>query len=214
MKFLKPVVCLLSFVCSIRADVNFDCFHMLRGDATLINMLLPSIGSNRFAAARHHILRYERIQTFFNRAFHFNNNVRRELIEMSLLLLENAHQYYNADYRLAIRIAWEHLDTNFELPLQEAPFEWIMPEQYNDAIAILRAIWTWMPFNYVIGPRYRSDDFPEAIFDLATMHIIGEATYIRLEALNTAINSFVNAPPSATDVVCLLHFLYFENFFF
>lgn len=83
MKLLKTTVCLLSFVCLIHADFDYSCYEMFsRGDATNWNMFLPNIRLNQQQTARHHVLRFHRIRTFFNPALHFNNNVRRELIEM------------------------------------------------------------------------------------------------------------------------------------
>lgn len=200
MKLLKTTVCLLSFVCLIHADLDYSCYNILnRGEAFYLNMDLPNIGVE---TARHHVLRFDRIRTFFNLALHYNNHVRRELIEMSLQLLENAHQYFDSSNRLAYRIAWEQLDANFQLP-QKSTNEWITEAQENNSIFVLHALWTWMPFNYVVGPRHRSDDNTQSNLDLPTMNIIGRNNFENIERLNRAINSFANAPYSSTGVVCI-----------
>lgn len=202
------VVYLLSLVCLTCAKFDISCFNLnSRGDPTFINMQLPDIGFGlrNEQTARHHILRFDRIRLFFNTALHYNNDVRRELIEISLKLLENSRIFFGTSDRLAFRIAWENLDTNFDMGDSTTIAdlsEWLTEQEEDYAIRTLHALWTWMPFNYVIGPLHRSDDDTSSNLDCPMRRIIGSDIYGLFEGLNSEMNRFFHEPPSSSGVVC------------
>lgn len=120
--------------------------------------------------------------------------------------MENARNFFDTSDRLAFRIAWENLDTNLDMSdstIADLP-EWLTEQEENYAIRTLHALWTWMPFNYVIGPRHRSDDDTSSNLDVPTKNIIGSDIYGIFEELNFQINRFVNEPAWRPGVVCTL----------
>ena len=141
--------------------------------------------------ARHHIIPYQTLKSFYNKIIHHPNDLRL-LRGFFWTFSDHMRQYaylHRADLDSVQRLVHAIVDREIMAGGYERPQGWDTFEQF----------YAWLPGNLFIGPKNRSDD-PSSSFEIHSDIIIGDKNYQLMRSLNDNLNRYIH-----TDDRHILH---------